>query len=244
MDVLYEDERIIVVDKPHFLATMPRGMWYRQTALIRLRERLGEPDITPAHRLDRMTAGVLVFVRDPACRGAYQMLFQNRLAVKVYECLAPCRPIVRPRYGTMTRIDPPRPFPLLRRSHIVKERGVLAAFETPGLVNAETLIECGEPVSPFPGVKPCMPMAGGPRPSAVPVCRYTLRPHTGKTHQLRVHMNALGLPIVGDDFYPCIQARRYDDFSQPLQLVARVLRFTDPVTGQEREFVSRQPLLI
>lgn len=244
MDVLYEDERIIVVDKPHFLATMPRGMWYRQTALIRLRERLGEPDITPAHRLDRMTAGVLVFVRDPACRGAYQMLFQNRLAVKVYECLAPCRPIVRPRYGTVTRIDPPRPFPLLRRSHIVKERGVLAAFETPGLVNAETLIERGEPVSPFPGAKPCMPMAGGPRPSAVPVCRYTLRPHTGKTHQLRVHMNALGLPIVGDDFYPCIQARRYDDFSQPLQLVARVLRFTDPVTGQEREFVSRQPLLI
>ena len=244
MDVLYEDERIIVVDKPHFLATMPRGMWYRQTALIRLRERLGEPDITPAHRLDRMTAGVLVFVRDSACRGAYQMLFQNRLAVKVYECLAPCRPIVRPRYGTVTRIDSPRPFPLLRRSHIVKERGVLAAFETPGLVNAETLIERGEPVSPFPGVKPCMPMAGGPRPSAVPVCRYTLRPHTGKTHQLRVHMNALGLPIVGDDFYPCIQARRYDDFSQPLQLVARVLRFTDPVTGQEREFVSRQPLLI
>ena len=244
MDVLYEDERIIVVDTPHFLATMPRGMWYRQTALIRLRERLGEPDITPAHRLDRMTAGVLVFVRDSACRGAYQMLFQNRLAVKVYECLAPCRPIVRPRYGTVTRIDPPRPFPLLRRSHIVKERGVLAAFETPGLVNAETLIERGEPVSPFPGGKPCMPMAGGPRPSAVPVCRYTLRPHTGKTHQLRVHMNALGLPIVGDDFYPCIQARRYDDFSQPLQLVARVLRFTDPVTGQEREFVSRQPLLI
>lgn len=159
MDVLYEDERIIVVDKPHFLATMPRGMWYRQTALIRLRERLGEPDITPAHRLDRMTAGVLVFVRDPACRGVYQMLFQNRQAVKIYECLAPCRPIVRPRYGTVTRIDPPRPFPLLRRSHIVKERGVLAAFETPGLVNAETLIERGEPVSPFPGVKPCMPMA-------------------------------------------------------------------------------------
>ena len=59
MDVLYEDERIIVVDKPHFLATMPRGMWYRQTALIRLRERLGEPDITPAHRLDRVTAGVI-----------------------------------------------------------------------------------------------------------------------------------------------------------------------------------------
>ena len=119
MDVLYEDERIIVVDKPHFLATMPRGMWYRQTALIRLRERLGEPDITPAHRLDRMTAGVLVFVRDPACRGAYQMLFQNRQTVKVYECLAPCRPISRPRFGTIMQVEPPRPFPLqIGRAHV------------------------------------------------------------------------------------------------------------------------------
>ena len=141
-----------MVDKPHFLATMPRGMWYRQTALIRLRERLGEPDITPAHRLDRMTAGVLVFVRDPACRGAYQMLFQNRQAVKVYECLAPCRPISRPRFGTIIQVEPPRPFPLLRRSHITKEHGTMAAFEEPGLANAETLIERGDL---------CFPPAGG-----------------------------------------------------------------------------------
>ena len=154
MDVLYEDERIIVVDKPHFLATMPRGMWYRQTALIRLRERLGEPDITPAHRLDRMTAGVLVFVQDPACRGAYQMLFQNRQAVKIYECLAPCRPISGPRFGTIMQVEPPRPFPLLRRSHITKEHGTMAAFEEPGLANAETLIERGDL---------CFPPAGGRR---------------------------------------------------------------------------------
>lgn len=258
MDVLYEDERIIVVDKPHFLATMPRGMWYRQTALIRLRERLGEPDITPAHRLDRMTAGVLVFVRDPACRGAYQMLFQNRQAVKIYECLAPCRPISRPRFGTIIQVEPPRPFPLLRRSHIVKERGTLAAFEEPGLANAETLIERGDLILPptdgkwraesesgflSPESGPYSPKVGS-RSEGQLVCRYTLHPRTGRTHQLRVHMNSLGLPIVGDDFYPRIQTRPYDDFSQPLQLVARMLRFTDPVTGQEREFVSRQPLLI
>ena len=182
MDVLYEDERIIVVDKPHFLATMPRGMWYRQTALIRLRERLGEPDITPAHRLDRMTAGVLVFVRDSACRGAYQMLFQNRQAVKIYECLAPCRPISGPRFGTIMQVEPPRPFPLLRRSHITKEHGTMAAFEEPGLANAETLIERGDL---------CFPPAGGRWREArrvvpsgkSPICRYTLHPRTGKTHQ-------------------------------------------------------------
>ena len=85
---------------------------------------------------------------------------------------------------------------------------------------------------------------GGPHPGNHPICRYTLHPRTGKTHQLRVHMNSLGLPIVGDDFYPRIQTRPYDDFSQPLQLVARMLRFTDPITGEKREFVSRVPLKI
>lgn len=302
MDVLYEDERIIVVDKPHFLPTMPRGMWYRSTALMRLRERLGEPDITPAHRLDRLTAGVLVFVRDPACRGAYQMLFQNRRAVKVYECLAPCRPIRRPRFGTVTWPESPRPFPLLRRSHITKERGTLTAFEEPGIVNAETLIERGPLAGlagagglfgrPLPGLllgasassgasesSESSVVSGNDRRSghgddlrddlkngvhgggfaslqsggfaslqssqsscAALVCRYTLHPRTGKTHQLRVHMNSLGLPIVGDDFYPRIQTRPYDDFSQPLELVARTLRFMDPITGEPREFISRIPL--
>ena len=91
-EVLHEDERIIVIDKPHFLATTPRGMWYRQTALIRLRERYGEPDIVPAHRLDRLTAGIVVFVRDPRLRGAYQMLFQDRKVRKTYECLATLAP--------------------------------------------------------------------------------------------------------------------------------------------------------
>ena len=100
IDVVYEDAGIIVIDKPHFLATTPRGMWYRQTALIRLREMFDEPDITPAHRLDRLTAGIVVFVRDPALRGAYQMMFQGRKVSKTYECLAPCRPTTRPRYGT------------------------------------------------------------------------------------------------------------------------------------------------
>ncbi|NEG88728.1 pseudouridine synthase, partial [Bifidobacterium aerophilum] len=142
-EVLYEDAGIIVIDKPHFLATTPRGMWYRETALIRLRERYGEPDIVPAHRLDRLTAGVVVFVRDPALRGAYQMLFQERRTTKVYECLAPAAPIRRPRYGTIASLEPPRVFPLLRRSRIVKQRGILQAYEEPDEVNAETVIELG-----------------------------------------------------------------------------------------------------
>ena len=142
-EVLYEDENIIVIDKPHFLATTPRGMWYRETALVRLCERYDEPNITPAHRLDRLTAGVVVFVRNPSARGAYQMLFQNRKTVKTYECLAPLAPTQRPRYGTAVRIDRHLPFPLVRRSHINKDRGRLQAYESADVPNAETLIERG-----------------------------------------------------------------------------------------------------
>ena len=120
----------------------------------------------------------------------------------------------------------------------------MAAFEEPGLANAETLIERGDLCFPPAGGRWREAPEGGPHPGNRPICRYTLHPRTGKTHQLRVHMNSLGLPIVGDDFYPRIQTRPYDDFSQPLQLVARMLRFTDPITGEKREFVSRVPLKI
>ncbi|PJM74295.1 23S rRNA pseudouridylate synthase [Bifidobacterium primatium] len=235
-DVLYEDERIIVIDKPHFLPTTPRGMWYRSTALIRLRERLGEPQITPAHRLDRDTAGVVVFVREPSARGAYQMLFQEHRTTKTYECLAPAQPISRPRYGTIERLEPPRVFPLRRRSRIVKDRGILQAYEEPGAVNAETVIELES-----------MEERGIRNDERVGDRRglfraYTLHPRTGKTHQLRVHMNSLELPILGDPMYPHVIDRAYDDFSNPLQLVARTLEFIDPYTGDTRRFDSRVPL--
>ena len=220
--VIYEDRRIIVVDKPHFLATMPRGMWYEGTVLIRMRQQYGEPDIVPAHRLDRATAGVLVLVRDPAARRAYQMLFQEHRVRKVYQCLAPVRPILHPRTGTVQHLDPPRGFPLERRSRVIKRRGILQAWEERGPVNAITRVE-------LTAGQGCL-------------ATYTLYPQTGKTHQLRVHMNALGLPIVGDDLYPRIQTRAYDDFSRPLQLVARRLEFTDPFTGVERIFTSSVPL--
>ncbi|WP_338024118.1 pseudouridine synthase [Bifidobacterium saguinibicoloris] len=239
LDVVYEDSGIIVVDKPHFLATTPRGMWYRETALMRLRELYHDDAITPAHRLDRPTAGIVVFVRDPALRGAYQMLFQERRTEKTYECLAPCAPVVRPRYGTVDALEPPRVFPLRRRSRIVKERGRLQAYETPGVVNAETVVELGKwrGSDAMRRTSPSVLLSGAPAARV-----YTLHPRTGKTHQLRVHMNALGLPIVGDDFYPRVVPRAYDDFSRPLELVARRLSFVDPVSHEPREFVSRVPL--
>ncbi|GLZ37231.1 RluA family pseudouridine synthase [Actinokineospora sp. NBRC 105648] len=205
LGVVHQDEDVVVVDKPHFLATIPRGKHVVQTALVRLRRELGIPALSPAHRLDRVTAGLLLFVVRPEVRGAYQTMFRDRSVGKEYEAVAP--------------FDPAVVLPAVVRSRIVKERGVITAQEVPGEPNAETLVELVEH------------RAG--------VGRYRLSPATGRTHQLRLHMAGLGLPILGDDFYPVLTEKPLDDFSRPLQLLARVLEFVDPVSGEPRRFESR-----
>ncbi|GAA4616705.1 pseudouridine synthase [Saccharopolyspora hordei] len=208
VDVLHRDEHLLVVDKPHFLATTPRGGHVVETALVRLRRELDLPQLSPAHRLDRLTAGLVMFVITPEHRGAYQSLFHDRSVHKEYEAVA--------------RVDPDLELPRTVRSRIRKQRGVLRAEEVPGEPNSETRVELVE-------------HRGG-------LGRYRLLPRTGRTHQLRVHMNRLGVPILGDDLYPVVRARAADDFSSPLQLLATVLEFTDPITGRRRRFESRRTL--
>ncbi|MGV0834326.1 pseudouridine synthase [Mycolicibacterium thermoresistibile] len=204
LPVLHRDDDIVVVDKPHFLATMPRGRHVAQTALVRLRRELDLPELSPAHRLDRLTAGVLLFTVRREVRGSYQRLFAEGRVRKSYHALAPVRADVA--------------LPTVLRSRIVKHRGRLQAVEEPGEPNAETRVE----------------HAGDGR--------YRLTPRTGRTHQLRVHMAALGLPIVGDPLYPEIIDVAPDDFSRPLQLLAHSLEFDDPLTGRPRRFVSTRML--
>jgi tRNA pseudouridine32 synthase / 23S rRNA pseudouridine746 synthase len=206
--IVYRDERIVVVDKPHFLATIPRGRHVVETALVRLRHDLGLPDLSPAHRLDRATAGLLMFVVQRGHRGAYQTLFRDRGIAKTYEAVAPH--------------DPDLELPRTVRSRIVKERGVIRAYETDGPPNAETHVELLEH------------RAG--------LGRYRLRPATGRTHQLRLHMSGLGVPILGDDLYPEVRERALDDYREPLQLLAAELAFTDPLTGAQHRFRSLRPL--
>ncbi|WP_030918306.1 pseudouridine synthase [Streptomyces sp. NRRL B-24720] len=203
--VVYHDARLVIADKPHFLATTPRGRHITETAVARLRRELGLPSLQPAHRLDRLTAGLVLFVVRPEDRGAYQTLFRDKLVRKEYEAVAP--------------YDPSITFPRTVRSRIVKERGVIAAREEPGEANSESRIELLE--------------------HREGLGRYRLLPTTGRTHQLRVHMNALGLPLVHDPVYPVIEPEgAADDWTRPLQLLARVLEFTDPVTGRPRRFES------
>jgi tRNA pseudouridine32 synthase/23S rRNA pseudouridine746 synthase len=206
--IVHRDDDLLVVDKPHFLATIPRGQHILQTALVRLRRDLDLPDLIPAHRLDRVTAGLILFVINPARRGAYQTMFHKRTVRKEYEAIAP--------------FDPELDLPRTVRSRIIKEKQVLAAQEVAGAPNAETCIELLEHRDGWG--------------------RYRLRPLTGRTHQLRLHMNGLGIPILGDDFYPVLTDKPVDDFSQPLQLLAASLEFTDPITGEPRRFDTTRTL--
>lgn len=202
--ILHRDDDIVVVDKPHFLATMPRGGHVAQTALVKLRRSLELPELSPAHRLDRLTAGVLLFTVRREVRGAYQTMFARGEVHKTYLARA--------------GVDPSLEFPVTLRSRIIKERSRLQAFEEPGEPNAETLIEhLGDGL-------------------------YRLTPHTGRTHQLRVHMASLGLPIEGDPLYPNVIDVAPDDFSQPLQLLAHTLDFDDPRSGLRRVFATQRSL--
>ncbi|MFC8243193.1 RluA family pseudouridine synthase [Streptomyces chartreusis] len=209
VDVVYRDEHLVVADKPHFLATTPRGSHVTETALARLRRQLEIPALGAAHRLDRLTAGLVLFTVRPEERGAYQTLFRDRKVAKEYEAVAP--------------YDPALDLPRTVRSRILKERGVLAAREIDGDPNAETRVELLEHRDGR--------------------ARYRLTPRTGQTHQLRVHMSTLGVPILGDPLYPVVtDPVAADDFRRPLQLLARVLEFTDPITGRDHRLVSRRVL--
>ncbi|CAM5691779.1 pseudouridine synthase [Streptomyces viridifaciens] len=209
LEVLHRDEHLVVVDKPHFLATTPRGRHVVETALSRLRHTLDLPALSPAHRLDRLTAGLAMFVVRPQDRGAYQTLFRDRLVRKEYQAVA--------------RYDPALRLPRTVRSHIVKERGVIAAREVDAPPNSESGIDLLE--------------------HRDNLARYRLRPLSGRTHQLRLHMCGLGVPILGDPVYPVVLTEPApDDFRRPLQLLSSVVEFTDPLTGRERRFESRRTL--
>ncbi len=212
VEVLHQDRDLLVVDKPHFLPTTPGGKYLQNSALVRLRNLLDIPELTPIHRLDRATAGLLMFSVRPETRGAYQLLFEKRRVQKVYEAVS-----ARP-----ARWDPAR-FPLVHRSHIVKLRGQVCVQVDPDREpNSETLIEV---------------LAADDA-----VVHTLLRPHSGKMHQLRVHLASLGLGILNDGFYPALLPEAPDDFDRPLQLLARELAFVDPLTGDERSFRSGRAL--
>ena len=208
--VLFQDAHLVVADKPHFLPVTPSGHYLQETLLVRLKNQLGLDSLIPIHRIDRETAGLVLFSVNPAERDAYQALFRQREVSKHYEAIAPWRPELR--------------FPLLRKSRIVEDEPFFRQREIPGEPNSETHVEVLETQGDW--------------------ARYALSPVTGKKHQLRVHMNALGLPIRNDRMYPPVEVTLGDDHARPLQWLAQSSAYTDPLTGQLRRFESQHGLLL
>lgn len=202
--LLHLDADLVVADKPHFLPVTPVGRHVRETLLSRLQQRLGNRDLVPLHRIDRDTAGVVLFSANPATRDAYQSLFRQRRIHKRYEAIAPALPTLS--------------FPLTRRTRLERGEPFFRMQEVDGEPNSETRIDVIDRIGPF--------------------WRYALEPVTGRKHQLRVHMAAVGAPIRNDASYPSVKHTATDDYTQPLQLLARSLRFIDPFNGIERAFVS------
>ena len=239
LNILHQDDHLLVVDKPHFLPTTPGGTYIQESALVRLRNQLRLPDLIPMHRLDRMTAGILLLSTNPETRGKYQVLFEKRQVQKEYECVSAAEPAPG---------HPAVDFPVVVRNRMTKSRSYLLAEVVDGEPNAETRIErlrtfdaSGAPNSGAPdgGAPDSAPdVDGGPHRRAL----YRLEPHSGKTHQLRVHMASLGLGIVNDAFYPELLDKAPDNYAKPLQLLARGIRFVDPISGSPVEYRSRLEL--
>lgn len=207
-DIVHQDEHLLVLDKPHFLPVTPSGNYLQETALVRLKRALGSSDIVPIHRIDRDTAGLVLFSLQPSTRGHYQRLFREHRIRKTYEAIAPW----------LSTLE----LPLLRNSRIGPSAHFMQQRETPGPANACTRIEL------------VRRQAG--------LGLYRLHPVSGHRHQLRVHMAALGIPILNDGIYPVLKPEGEADYSQPLQLLAHSLAFTDPLSGKERQFSSRRVL--
>jgi tRNA pseudouridine32 synthase / 23S rRNA pseudouridine746 synthase len=205
--VIYQDEHILVADKPHFLPVIPAGRFLHETLLIRLRSQVKLEDLVPLHRLDRETAGVVLFSVNRKTRGLYSLLFQDRKIRKVYEALAPAPSYLQGPGLTLTR-----------RSRIVRGEPFFRMKEAAGEPNSETKIKVLKHSD-----------SGN---------LYQLIPGTGRKHQLRVHLSALGIAIINDTLYPSMSFPEEDDFSKPLKLLAKSISFRDPLSGQERYFES------
>lgn len=207
-EILFQDEHIVVADKPHFLPVTPGGCCLQNTLLVRLKNQLGLPDLSPVHRIDRDTAGLVLFAIHKHERGAYQALFRERTVHKTYEAIAPWNAQIR--------------FPREHASRMQESENFIRMHEVPGVPNSLTHMQVLEHNARW--------------------ARYLLQPVSGKRHQLRVHMAALGLGLKGDGLYPVVDDAPEGDFSRPLLLLARTLAFQDPITGQARQFTTHRTL--
>ena len=233
--IIFQDEHLIVADKPHFMPVTPGGQYVQQSLLVQLKQDFNLPELSPIHRIDRETAGLVMFSVRANDRNAYQQLFRLQQVQKTYEAIAGI-----PESSPLNMV-----FPITYKSMMASDEQFFKMREltarecaTTDQSNSETWIDCVE------SLEPDVSASSASKQSLKSLAKYIMKPVTGQRHQLRVHMNALGLPILHDQFYPTVKklTTEEDDFEQPLQLLAKSIAFLDPLTGQTREFKSELKL--
>ncbi|HJV34838.1 pseudouridine synthase [Geomonas sp.] len=207
--ILFHNDHLLVACKPHFLPVNPTGPFVAECLMNRLRKKTGNHDLVPINRIDRETAGLVLFSADRNTRDNYYRLFRDGEVEKCYEAVALVdkQPVQR-EWRVENRLVQGEPW---FRMRVVD-----------GEANARSVIRMAE-VGEGRGL-------------------FQLQPLTGKTHQLRVHMNCVGFPILNDRYYPELQPESEDDFANPLQLLAKKVKFRDPVSGELMEFRSEWKL--
>ncbi len=189
--ILFQDEQLLVADKPHFMPVAPVGKYVQRSLLVRLKRRLGLEQLVPVHRIDRETAGLVLFSTDRANRAAYSAMFAQRAVRKHYEAIVPWSGEAE--------------LPAIRRTRLEDDEHFMRMREVDGVANSETRFELLEQRNGW--------------------ARIGLSPVSGRRHQLRVHCQALGLPIRNDAIYPLLRPEGQDDFERPLQLLAKEIAF-------------------
>lgn len=223
--IVYQDEHILIACKPHFLQVTPGGIYVNECLLERLRKENDLPDIVPLHRLDRETAGLVMFSTNPHTRSVYSQLFATTNIQKTYQAVSflseECQKGIAANNSSL-----PMSWSIANR--LQKSTPKFIMHEVEGEINARSEITLVETKIDQNGQSLGM---------------FELNPITGKTHQLRLHMQKIGMPILNDKFYPTLLPKETVlSFDNPLQLFAKKLTFVDPVSTELKTFESTRML--
>lgn len=208
--VLLQTNEFMLVFKPHFLAVNPSGNFVNECLVNRQRIKTGIQDIVAAHRLDRATAGIMLLSLNSKTRHDYHELFKSGQIHKTYQAIAPLNSEIKVMIaqGKLTL-----PVAWTVKNRLQKSVPSFLMCIGEGEPNSHSKIRLSEVHNGY-GL-------------------FELEPVTGRTHQLRVHMMSLGMPLLNDRLYPKLLDKAADDFTAPLKLMAKRLCFTDPITHEQ-----------
>jgi tRNA pseudouridine32 synthase/23S rRNA pseudouridine746 synthase len=210
--ILFQDEHILVADKPHFLPVTPSGLYLHQTLLNRLKKKTGIQTLSPIHRIDRDTAGLVVFSVNRKERAKYQNLFRDRAVKKIYEAIAPYSEDLHQR------------LPMTYRSRIEESDHFLQMQEVNGEANSDTYIELIEQTKPWARYR-LLPGSGK---------KHQLRCHLNALN-IPIKNDQIYPVLTPYQEYDL-------DVSKPLQLLAKEIYFNDPITKEPRAFISQMSI--